>query len=173
LLTAPITEPIPNGVGNTYDGYPVNNSGSYDGPGIYTSQLKITSSQVFASGVYIFQNGLSISGNGTITSASGGVFFYVYGGALSITGNGSVTLAPLSSPPAPAPNLLIWQDASDNSGMSLGGNGGAVSLAGTIYAPKVSLGAGGNGTLKIGSLVADSLSCNGGGNSGSITIGST
>lgn len=173
LLTPPITEPIPNGVGSTYDGYSVYNSGNYSGPGIYTNTLKITSSQVFASGVYIFQNGLSITGNGTVTGASGGVFFYVYGGSLSITGNGNVTLAPMSGAPDPAPNLLIWQDKSDTSAMTLGGNGGAISLSGTIYAPKVSLGVGGNGTLKVGSLVADNVSCNGGGNSGSIVIGST
>lgn len=173
LLTPPISEPLPNGVGNSYDGLPVYNSGNYSGPGIYTSTLKITSSQALASGVYVFQNGLSVSGNGAVTTDSGGVFFYVDGGSLSITGNGSVTLDPMSSPPSPAPNLVIWQVASDTAAMSLHGNGGAIAIGGTIYAPKVALGVGGNGNLKVGSVVADSVSCNGGGNSGSIVVGST
>ena len=174
-LSTPITEPIPNGASSPYGGYTIFNGNGQDlatdGPGIYTKAVSINSAETIPSGVYIFQAGLSLSGLGAISSAAGGIFFYVYAGPISITGQGGIDLQPISSPPSPAPNLTIWQDQSDNSGMTLGGNGAAIVIGGTIYAPNVTAGVGGNGSLSIGSLVANSVSCNGGGNSGSITIG--
>jgi prepilin-type N-terminal cleavage/methylation domain-containing protein len=173
-MPTPVTEPIPNTVvvGSTYEGYTVfgDSNLASDGPGIYLNSVSVTSAMTIPSGIYIFQNGLSFSGNGLIQSAPGGVFFYVYSGAVSITGNGGVDLQPLASPPSPSADLTIWQDQSDTSGMSLGGNGAATVIGGTIYAPTISAGVGGNGTLDIGSLVVNSVSCNGGGNAGQINI---
>ena len=172
-LAPPITEPLPGGVGTTYGGYNVFSDSNLaaDGPGIYKNAVSLNGAATIPSGVYIFQNGLSLSGNGFIQSAAGGVLFYIYQGSVSMTGNGGVTLQPLASPPSPAPNLTVWQDKSDSSAMTLGGNGSATSIGGTVYAPSVTLTAGGNGSLNVGSLVAASISCHGGGSSGGINIG--
>jgi hypothetical protein len=173
-LPPPITEPVPGTVtaGTTYGGFKVFGDSNVvaDGPGIYLNPVSLTSAATIPSGIYIFQNGFASSGSGAISSVSGGVFFYIYRGAVSITGLGGTDLQPLASPPSPAQNLTIWMDASDTSGMTLGGNGAATVIGGTIYAPTVSAGVGGNGTIDVGSLVVGSMSCNGGGNAGQIIV---
>jgi prepilin-type N-terminal cleavage/methylation domain-containing protein len=162
--------------GDTYQGFTVRTHGAYEGPGLYTNGLIITSAQQLASGIYVIEAnnqgiGLQLSGNGAVTSAPGGVLIYVFSGTASITGNGGINLQPLPSPPSPAPGLSLWVDRSDTSAVTLGGNGAAIVIGGTVYAPNSSVAAGGNGSLDVGSLVSGSVTCNGGGNAGSITIG--
>lgn len=156
---AALTPPSTAGL-NTYTG------GAYQGPGIYTSTLSFAgnTAQVFASGVYIFDQGISVTGNAVISSAPGGVLFYVAGGSVAIAGNGGSDLTPLSSPPSPTANLVLWQAASDVNQLIMAGNASADVVGGTIYAPSALVGGAGNGNLIAGTVVAQSLSCNGNGN---------
>jgi prepilin-type N-terminal cleavage/methylation domain-containing protein len=176
-LPTPVTEPIPGTVTapSTYGGFSVfaDSNLQADGPGIYLNPVSVNSAMTIRSGTYIFQNGLSLAGNGSLTGTGGSpvpVLFYIYRGTGSLNGNGAVLLSPLPSPPSVAAGLTIWMDQGDTSGLSLGGNGAATVISGTIYAPSVQAGVGGNGTLDLGSLVANSVSCNGGGNAGAIRI---
>jgi hypothetical protein len=176
-LPTPVTEPIPNTVtaGSTYNGLSVfaDSNLQADGPGIYLNAVSINSAVTIRSGTYVFQNGLSLAGNGALTGSSGSpvsVLFYIYRGAVSLNGNGTILLSPLSSTTAGAAGLTIWMDQNDTSSLSLGGNGAATVISGTVYAPGAQAGVGGNGTLDLGSLVASSVSCNGGGNAGAIRI---
>ncbi len=102
-------------------------------PGNYTSTTTIngTSNNVFASGVYCFSGNLKISGNPTISGT--GVTFYFSGSAsLNMTGGGTVSL---SAPTSGTYNgILIYQNPSDTSSISLGGNSGGT-IAGVVYAP--------------------------------------
>jgi prepilin-type N-terminal cleavage/methylation domain-containing protein len=161
---------LPVTTGNTYQGFNVYHTGNYQGPGIYVNTLTFTSSTVMASGIYILEAGLSASGNpGTsITSGPGGVFIYVFGGQFSTTGNAAWTLNPLSSPPSPAANLVIWQDMGDTLPVYLAGNSGGSLVGGTVYAPGATLGGSGNGNLNVSSVVAKGLACDG---NGGISIG--
>jgi prepilin-type N-terminal cleavage/methylation domain-containing protein len=176
-LPTPVVEPIPGtlAAGSTYGGFSVFGDSNLqaDGPGIYLNQVSVNSAMAIRSGTYIFQNGLSLAGNGSLTGSGGSpvpVLFYIYRGAGSLNGNGTVLLSPLPSPPSVAAGLTIWMDQGDTSSLTLGGNGAATVISGTIYAPSIQAGVGGNGTLDLGSLVANSVSCNGGGNAGAIRI---
>ncbi len=176
-LSTPVVEPIPGTVtvGSSYDGLPVFGDSNLqtDGPGIYLNAVSVNSAMTIRSGTYIFQSGLGLAGNGSLTGSGGSpvaVLFYIYRGAVSVNGNGTVSLSPLSSTTAGAAGLTIWMDQGDTSSLSLGGNGAATVISGTVYAPSGQAGVGGNGTLDLGSLVAASVSCNGGGNAGAIRI---
>ncbi|HVA07047.1 MAG TPA: prepilin-type N-terminal cleavage/methylation domain-containing protein [Acidimicrobiales bacterium] len=175
-LPPPVVEPIPGTVtaGSTYDGLPVFGDSNLqaDGPGIYLNAVSINSAMTISSGTYVFQNGLSLSGNGALTGSGGApvpVLFYVYRGAVSLNGNGAIALSPLPSQTAGA-GLTLWVDQGDTSSVSLGGNGSAIVISGTVYAPSLQVGVGGNGSLNLGSLVASSVSCQGGGSAGAIVI---
>jgi hypothetical protein len=63
----------------------------------------------------------------------------VAGGALDMFGT-SVTLAPLASPPSPAPNLVVWQAASDSNEINPVLSTGDALYGGTIYAPSAVVG---------------------------------
>jgi hypothetical protein len=176
-LPTPVVEPVPSTVtaGSTYDGLSVFGDSNLqaDGPGIYLNSVSVNSAMTIRSGTYVFQNGLSLAGNGSLTGSGGNpvaVLFYIYRGAVSINGNGTVSLSPLSNTTTGAAGLTIWMDQGDTSGLSMGGNGAATVISGTVYAPSAAAGVGGNGTLDLGSLVAASVSCNGGGNAGAIRI---
>jgi hypothetical protein len=176
-LPTPVTEPIPGTVtvGATYGSLSVFGDSNLqtDGPGIYLNAVSINSAMTIRSGTYVFQNGISLAGNGALTATGGGpvsVLFYIYRGSVSVNGNGTVLLTPLASTTAGAAGLTIWMDQGDTSSLSLGGNGAATVISGTVYAPSAQAGVGGNGTLDLGSLVAASVSCNGGGNAGAIRI---
>ncbi len=176
-LPTPVVEPIPGTVtaGSAYNGLPVFGDSNLqtDGPGIYLNAVSVNSAMTIRSGTYIFQNGVSLAGNGSLTGSGGSpvpVLLYIYRGAISVNGNGTVLLSPLSSATAGAAGLTIWVDQGDTSSLSLGGNGAATVISGTVYAPSAQAGVGGNGTLDLGSLIAASVSCNGGGNAGAIRI---
>jgi hypothetical protein len=176
-LPTPVTEPVPGTatVGSTYGGLSVFGDSNLqaDGPGVYLNSVSVNSAMTIRSGTYVFQNGLSLSGNGSLTGSGGNpvsVLFYVYRGAISMAGNGTFTLSPLSTTTAGAAGLTIWMDQGDASGLSLGGNGAASVISGTVYAPSAQAAVGGNGTLDLGSLVVNKVSCNGGGNAGAIRI---
>jgi hypothetical protein len=176
-LPTPVTEPIPNAVtaGSTYNGLPVFSDSNLqtDGPGIYLNAVSINSAMTIRGGTYVFQNGLSLAGNGSLTGSGESpvsVLFYIYRGTVSMNGNGTILVSPLLSTTAGAAGLTIWMDQADTSSLTLGGNGAATVISGTVYAPGAQAGVGGNGTLDLGSLVASSVSCNGGGNAGAIRI---
>jgi hypothetical protein len=151
-------------------GMPTYSGGNYQGPGIYTSPLSFAGNNHidFESGIYILQQGISLSGNASISSQPGGVFIYLTGGQLEMSGNGSIDLSPLSSPPSPAENLVIWQPSSNTNPILITGNGNQASLGGTIYAPAANLNMSGNGQLSAGAVVSASLSCSG---NGKINVG--
>jgi hypothetical protein len=180
-ISPPVTNlgSIPNGAAS-WDGYPVWNTSTYSGPGIYTKELKVQSATQFASGVYIFLAGIKTSGLGGITIAPfsatqpGGVLFYVYAGEINFSGSSNVTLTPLPGPPytvsPPAPTLVLWDAASSNV-VSLVGNGSTTEIDGTVYAPDATVSTSGNGAVNATSIVAGGLACNGGGSSGQINVG--
>lgn len=158
-------------------GLPTYSGPSNQGPGIYTNTLTLsgTSTTTLASGIYVLEAGISVSGGASVSSATSGsttgVLFYVTGGAVQFTGSGALNLQPLSAdPPSPAPNLLIWQNASDSSQMTLAGNSSTFSLQGLIYAPSAPVLAGGNGSLAASSVISSSLSCSASGH-GTTSIG--
>jgi prepilin-type N-terminal cleavage/methylation domain-containing protein len=154
-LTAPTgsAAPSPTSSGGTTTYY----------PGVYTSLLTLSgnSLNVFASGTYIFDNGISVSGNAYLKSAAGGVLFYVKGGEVSITGNGGLILSPLASPPAP--DMVIWQSATDSNSVLVAGNGLAHLISGTIYAPGAQVGGAGNGSYTADAVIAKTFACDGNG----------
>jgi hypothetical protein len=136
-------------------------------PGTYATTLSLTGgTNVLATGMYIFQNGISISGSASLSSAPGGVFLYVSGGTITFSGLGNVSLTP-PDPTLPgygaiaaiAPNLGIWQAASDTNLITLTGNGSVNTYSGGIYAPTAQVGGTGNAGYTAGSVVAQSLSC--------------
>ncbi|HZU46526.1 MAG TPA: prepilin-type N-terminal cleavage/methylation domain-containing protein, partial [Mycobacterium sp.] len=138
---------------------------------VYSSTLSFSGgTTVLASGTYILENGLNVSGQATLSSAPGGVLLYISGGSVSITGQANVTLSPLTPGPyAPtAPDLGIWQAASDTNPLSLAGNGNGNIFSGAIYAPTAQVGSSGSGTFTVGSVVAESIGCSG---NGTDTIG--
>ncbi|MGD0321932.1 MAG: prepilin-type N-terminal cleavage/methylation domain-containing protein [Acidimicrobiales bacterium] len=165
-----IPDPYQSLVGPSTTGPPVYTDGNYHGPGVYQNTLSLSgqANVTLASGTYVLENGISLSGQATLTSASGGVFFYVTGGSINLSGNGKVTLEPMSSPPAPAPDLLIWQVSGDHQALGLSGNGSGNLFDGAIYAPGAQVGGTGNASLKVGSVVAESIACSG---NGTTTVG--
>jgi prepilin-type N-terminal cleavage/methylation domain-containing protein len=144
-------------------------SATTPGVTVFAGNVSITSPVVFQDGIYIFENGLSLTGKGLIEGSSGPgsfphVLFYVVGGSVDIEGQGSQTLYPLASPPSPAPGIVIWQAASDNSPLKLAGQGQSTTIEGTVYTPGSTVETVGTGALTANSVVADGISgCSGGG----------
>jgi prepilin-type N-terminal cleavage/methylation domain-containing protein len=141
---------------------------------VFTSKVQITGPQQFADGIYIFEQGLSETGLGQIVGTTPNVppnvLFYVTGGSVDLEGNGAQTLNPLSSPPSPAPGVVIWQAASDNSDMKLAGNGQSSTINGTVYAPSALVSTVGNGQLTTNSLVSNGIGRTGTGCTGNGSI---
>jgi type II secretory pathway pseudopilin PulG len=166
----PITDPYVNLTPPTVTTPGIQSPAGTYHPGIYSSPVSITGNAIFDSGIYEFQGGISITGNGNVSSAAGGVFFYITGAnsVTEIAGNGTFNLQPLSSPPSPAANMVIWQDKSDANPIILGGNGSGDVIGGTVYAPSAVVDTAGNGLLTAGAVEAKGLTC--GGNS-SLSIG--
>jgi hypothetical protein len=124
----------------------------------FTSQVNITGTQTFADGIYIFEKGLSETGNGQIVGTTPNVppnvLFYIAGGSLDLEGKGQQTLNPLSSPPSPAPGIVIWQAASDTNEMKLAGQGQSATINGAVYAPSALVETVGTGQLTTNSIVS-------------------
>ena len=185
-LPAPVTGlPVPSGTqqvtmfnGQILQVHTGGGNDNYAGPGVYTHTLSFTTGTPLASGVYVLENGLKMSGdasNGPVDGTAG-VLIYNWSGSISVTGSAGLDLTALTPPLWPNTNIVIWQDASDSSGLVLAGNGGLSSLAGTIYAPAATVGAAGNsggptgqgGGISTNAIVANGIGpCQG---KGSITI---
>jgi hypothetical protein len=185
-LPAPVTGlPVPSGTqqvtmfnGQILQVHTGGGNDNYAGPGVYTHTLSFTTGTPLASGVYVLENGLKMSGdasNGPVDGTAG-VLIYNLSGSISVTGSAGLDLTAITPPLWPNTNIVIWQDASDSSGLVLAGNGGLSSFTGTIYAPTATVGAAGNGggpTGQGGGISTNAIVANGIGpcqGKGSITI---
>ena len=160
----PIPDPYKNLTPPSIPALSPTNGGPVGGvfqPGLYTSTPSF-GGDTLASGIYYLQNGMNI-GPGTTTGNH--VFIYIAGGAVSVNGNVTVTLTPLASPPSPAPNLTIWQAASDTNTLNFDGQGnGGTTVDGIIYAPSALvdiLGSGTSSGLTTDALLAKGATCTG------------
>jgi hypothetical protein len=112
-------------------------SGGVCQPGVYNSNLSLTSSATFAPGIYILKNGISVSGNNTSISGNG-VMLFIQGGGVSLTGGSSVNLTPPSS--GQYKNILVFQARTNTNAFKItGGSNAALTFGGVIYAPASSL----------------------------------
>jgi hypothetical protein len=128
-------------------------------PGIYTNSVDINSNVPLPSGVYQFNKGFTNSGS---VDGRAGVLFYVTGGVINSTGHqASLNLQPLAYPPNVAPNLTIWQVASDTNTITIQGNAATSTIGGTIYAPSAQISQGGTTSITAGSILSKTLACNG------------
>jgi hypothetical protein len=107
-------------------------------------------------GIYILKNGLSMSGQHTISTGPNGVTLYVTGGNVDLTGGSSVVL---SNPVAKYSPIVIW--VAGGGSVLLGGNSGATTIGGTIYAPTGGVSFGGTSALTVGGVVTKNLDCHG------------
>ncbi len=137
-------------------------------PGVYAAKLALTGSGTctLASGVYVLQTGLSMTGSGSLLSAAGGVFLYIAGGSLDLNGSGLVSLSSLNT--GTYADVLVYQDRTDASGMTLSGSAGVSAYNGLIYAPAAPVTMTGSGGMTVLSLMAGSIRRSG---SGAATVG--
>ncbi len=174
-LTAPNPASLPTQTG-TASNYTGTGNVTFQ-PGYYPGTLNVNPSGsggfglanvTLASGVYYLAQGANIN-LANVTSAPGGVFIYVAAGTLNMLGT-SVTLAPLASPPSPAPNMVVWQAASDSNPITPIFNSGNALYGGTIYAPSAVVGSDlgiFGGSFAASSVVAAGIQCF----AASVTIG--
>lgn len=133
-------------------------------PGIYNSQLVLTknTSYTFASGFYVFNQGL-LTNSAIVNSAPNGVTFYIKANQ-PIDLSGTVTLTALSaSGCSPGSGVLIYQEPSAITAMSLAGSTNQLNVNGIIDLPYSDITISGTSSNFIlqGSIVAHSLSLNG------------
>ena len=142
------------------------------GANVYVHNSPFTPSGTLAPGIYILTAGLSMSGNDAATGD--GVMFYVTGGSVNLSGNASLSLTPPSISPyndlGDGRGIVLWQASSNTAAMSIGGNGGAASFHGLVYAPSAAVTLNGNGNIYIASVIASSVSVSGGGSDGNVCI---
>lgn len=144
-------------------GLPTYSSGTYQGPGVYTTTLTIGSNTTLATGTYIFQNGFTLSGTHSLSSAAGGVLLYVSGGQINLSGGSGINLQPLTPAPYPsASDLVIWQNSTDTSTLNLSGGSGLTAFGGLIYAPGATVGGSGGSNYSAASIIANAFQCSGG-----------
>ena len=156
-------------------GLPVYTDGNYHGPGIYTAELRISSSTTMASGIYVLNGGFSLTGNAILTGT--GVTFYVKGGAFSLSGNTTFDVHAATS--GQYEGIIIFQArcptppvsgcTNNTNPISLLGSSGVTTI-GTIYAPRstlVTLGQG-NAALRVSTVIAQTVKVTG---SSQVTIG--
>jgi Flp pilus assembly protein TadG len=122
-------------------------------PGVYVFtgnggiSIQQGATATFSPGIYIVQGGgISASGNTTSPTVTGnGVMFYTTGGAsIGFTG-GKVTLYAGSGGNDPLSGMLIYQDRSNGSTISITGNSSQLNLTGTVYAKTAQLKLAGSG----------------------------
>ncbi|HZQ79790.1 MAG TPA: hypothetical protein VFE55_20850 [Acidimicrobiia bacterium] len=168
-LTAPLVDPYQGVTCPTTDlngtNLPTYAGSNYQGPGIYTDQLKISSAQVFASGRYVLKNGFNRTGNGAITGTN--VLFCVDGGSWTNSGSGSNTFtAETTSGPSPFVNVVLFQPKSNTNTMVL--RSGDASYSTIVYAGGATVDLGGSGALTSTSVIAASATWGG---NGTATLG--
>jgi len=163
--TTPLVDPFRFMSAPTETGLPVYNDGVYHGPGVYTTELRISSNTTMASGVYVLNNGFSLTGNANLGGTD--VTFYVKGGTFSVGGNTTFDVhAPTSGQ---YKGIIIFQSRTNTNPISLLGSSGVTSI-GTIYAPAstlVTLGQG-NASLRVATVIAQTVKVTG---SSQVTIG--
>ena len=118
-------------------------------------------------GIYILEQGLDIGGNATLTNnttggdGSGGVMLYSNGGSIDFHGNPTATLnAPTTGT---YKGVLMWQDKSDNSAVTLKG-ASSLQLNGALYFPTAALTYNGGTNTTNTTIVTYTLSLVGGSN---------
>jgi hypothetical protein len=135
-------------------------------PGTYNSiTIGKNSTVILNSGIYYFNGsgGVQFNGDGSVTSGAGGVMFYFNGTAtINAVGGGNktddVNLSPLSS--GTYAGILFYQDPSDTSNPTLGGNDGSI-FGGIAYFPSADLTYFGNANSTAGIIIAKSFALSG------------
>jgi prepilin-type N-terminal cleavage/methylation domain-containing protein len=143
-------------------------SGStYEGPGVYTQTLKISSPTTLADGTYVLEGGIDISKT-DVTAAHVLIFIgcgrnFTVGcspvaARFNMSGASSLNAAPMNS--GPFAGLLIWQAREDTNPISITGSSKASLLDGIIYAPTTSNLAIGSqaSTITVRSIVGTNIS---------------
>jgi len=138
-------------------------------PGVYTSQLSLTSTTTFNPGVYILNGGIKVTGNNTKLSGNGVMLFIGDGGSFDLGGGSNVTLTPPTS--GPYKNILVFQSRTNSSPLKItGGSSAGLTFGGILYAPfssQVTLSTGG-AALAVTAVVAQNVKVAG---SAQVTIG--
>lgn len=117
-------------------------------PGTFDSISVGSAAVTFSPGLYYINgaNGLSFGANATVTG-TGVTFYFTNGATVSATGTPDIQLsAPNSGTDA---GMLFYQDPSDTSGPSLGGDSASF-FQGTLYFPTANLTFFGNGSFNSG-----------------------
>jgi Flp pilus assembly protein TadG len=134
-------------------------------PGIYDS-ISITNnaSASFNPGIYVLQGSkgnAALTINGTPTVTGNGVMFYNPGNGISINGS-QITFTPYSNGPNdPFTGLVIYQDRSNGSTMSVAGNSNQLNLTGTVYAKTAQVDLAGTGKFNA-QFIVGSMQISGG-----------
>jgi type VI protein secretion system component Hcp len=160
---------IPTGAGTAISEVLGGKSSATIHPGVY-SQINVSGSArlKMTPGVYIIEGGgFTVSGNAKVTGSGVTIFNTGNGGgrfgSVSASGHATVNLtAPTSGAHA---GILIFQDPSDASALSLSGNA-RLTLSGTIYAAHAALAVSGQAVITRSaapvSIVVDKLALSGG-----------
>jgi hypothetical protein len=159
---SPIPDPYASLTPPSKSGMTVYSSGTYQGPGDYTTTLTLSGNGItaFAPGVYYFEQGIKLSGGAGILTAPtpNGVLFYVTGGTVDLTGGGNIDLFPFTG----YQNVVIWDTTSTPvPNVLLGGNSGVSTINGVVYDPNGTTSTSGTSTLSIQNLVSGAMQCNG------------
>jgi prepilin-type N-terminal cleavage/methylation domain-containing protein len=140
---------------------------TYQGPGVYTQTLKISSATTLADGTYVLEAGIDISKT-DVTAAH--VLIFIGCGrnssagcspgaaTFNMSGASSLNAGPLTS--GTFAGLLIWQAREDTNPISITGSSQASLLDGIIYAPSTSNLAVGSqaSTITVRSIVGTNIS---------------
>jgi hypothetical protein len=137
---------------------PVRTGSSYQGPGIYTDELRISGDQPIVTGRHVLRGGFRRTGNGTMSGS--GVLFCVENGSFWNAGGGSVSLTASTSGSDPFASIVVFQPRANTSPMQLRG-GGTASYSHLVYAGGATVDLGGGGTLTSGSVMANAATLGG------------
>jgi hypothetical protein len=128
-------------------------------PGTYNG-ISITSNGTvnFAPGVYVLTGDFTCHGTPTITG-TGVTFYFTNNATFNCSGNDTIQFSAPSS--GPYAGILFYQDPSDTSGPSLGGNTGSF-FNGIVYFPKSQITFFGNNTsFSVGMVIGDAIALSG------------
>jgi hypothetical protein len=112
----------------------------------------------FAPGVYVLTGDFTCHGTPTITG-TGVTFYFTNNATFNCSGNDTIQFTAPSS--GPYDGVLFYQDPSDTSGPTLGGNTGS-SFNGIVYFPKSEITFFGNNTsFSVGMVIGDAIALSG------------
>jgi hypothetical protein len=127
---------------DTYNGMSLNSNSTYN----------------FSSGTYVITgNNFTVPGTTTV-NGDGVTFYFTNGATVNITATPAIQLTAPSS--GPYQGVVMYQDPSDTTGASLGGNSSS-NYNGAVYFPKAQVTFFGNTGYSVGELVADGLGFSG------------